>query len=93
MKNPFDITCEIYNVWHTRVKPYIRKELSFIFETEIANIKNCIQKTDYKTALPIVQTLIQSFDPKDYQDKPYQEAAKRVLEKLKGLEGSIEGLS
>ncbi|MGV8151649.1 MAG: hypothetical protein ACP5OG_01075 [Candidatus Nanoarchaeia archaeon] len=86
MENFYDTACEIYNIWHSSIKKNVSKELSFLFENELSSLKEYSRAKDYKKTVPIIQSIINGFNPDNYKDKPWQNSAESVLEKLNLLE-------
>jgi hypothetical protein len=86
MENGFDYACKINNNWDRNLRPYVDSFLSFLIKKEMNIIKKNCQDKEYDNALPIVQTLIEGFNPNDYNFKPWSNSAKETLTDLKGLE-------
>ena len=89
MRTGFDYACKIDTNWERNLKPCVDPLLSFLVKIEIVKIKQCCQDKNYSEALPIVQMLVNGFNPDYYKDKPWGNHATEVLEDLNELEKTL----
>jgi hypothetical protein len=92
MGNPYDSACTIKNIWREHLHSNVDPLLSFVFKTGMEEIKSYCQEHDYSKAMPIAKTMVKGFNPDFYKNESWGKHADVVLEKLKGLESSLQEL-